>query len=357
MASELIANIFAQLSDDVDVDDADDMDDDEMEIDDAISEDESVSCVDVSINASKNSSLQVQSLSFLLTNFQVADRLANVISMISHPLLKIVKEISIDIPITSSFILILEVVDTIVMTATNVLLANLETPQSNESIVLVFMDLLDFMYDAVANTLKSKDSEGNELPLWPVHSSVDRMQLVRCITATASSTSEAIREICGRLKLSPEYSRKLALLLVKGVTSPVMEIALPCLEAIALVPLESINVDIFSIYTNCTIRRMMNPACISIQDSSSTICFLYIIDTAIMTLIDLHSSDNLDYFDVFQRLGSKIQLQSSLEILKTKVKEQASQFSKANIGRFKDTISNGKRFLKYKDDFAKSILK
>lgn len=349
LASELLANLASSLQ----MDSEESLVSDDDESDETIANDMDIA--DSSPNGENKFEETQLELQELIVSKNVLNELTSTITAIFQPMLEIVNNLPKQ-SITNSLIYLLDAVDTVTMAATNIICTNSFDIRNIESTIVIFLDLADFIFDAVNNTCKSVDAEGNHSQIWPIHSTVNYSSLLGCVNATAISISQTLTSLSSYTNQSSEYFQRFSLILMKGVMLPVMEVSVACIESIGRISVHhQLLQNINAVFTNCILRRMDQPSSVSCEGKSRELCPIYVVDACVMAIIDLHSSDDIGYFKVYQSFETNRKLSSSLNILKAKLKEPLPGSVKSEKRKFRETLSNGFRFIKYKDEFSNSI--
>lgn len=256
--------------------------------------------------------------------------------------------------LTNAFVEIMDVIDTLASTITNVVCNGNISDTSKSDLMSVCMNLLDFSYDVVNNTAKSVDEQGIMIPLWPIHESVNHSHLVHVVISSASSLSQAFTVLSKFAGINEANIQSIAILLMKGISLPIMEIALASIESTSSICTSQhihMPTNIIAVLTNCLVKRLTNSSSFSAEGRSSAVCSLLILDAAIMSLIDLHSGDEIEVYHVFQKMNVSSNLLTAVDKLFNGLREQGNALLGREKKKIKESIYNGREFIKYKEEF------
>jgi hypothetical protein len=346
LASEILANLASlseddRSADDVDVNAMNDEDFDSMSVD----------------SGSPSPSKLAQAS---LINDQVLYSLASSITILQQCLRSLIANVN-SSALTNAFVEIMDSIDILASTTTNVVWNGNISEKAISDVIAVYMNLLDMSYEVVNNTAKSIDEEGKVIPIWPVHESINHAQLVHIVISTASSLSQAFMLLSKQISSYNEANiQDIAVLLMKGISLPVMEVAVASIEAsssLCISPQARLPTNITVVLTNCLIKRLNNSSAFSAEGRSNTISSLFVIDAIIMSLIDLHSGDEMDVYQVFEKFQVGMNLKTAIDRLSSIAREQASALSGSEKKKIKETVFNGKEFIKYKENFHAKLLR
>jgi len=132
------------------------------------------------------------------------------------------------------------------------------------------------------------------------------------------------------------------------IISMLAELTLPGTEKPILSPQEN------QILTQTLLQRLSDPgAIVSKENSIDTRTKLVDASTMVMegcisSIIDLHSSDDLEIYQVFYNLQTLNILKETTGIFRNKLKGESNTMEKTEVQRCKETLLNLTRFIKYK---------
>lgn len=146
--------------------------------------------------------------------------------------------------------------------------------------------------------------------------------------------------------------------LLRFLHVPIMEVNTATCELISCVAGSADSLALSQnenmVLTNALLKRISDPLAISIAAKG-----VRNIDTSLAVsaacysaLVDLHSSDEAAYLEVFSRLNVKNILSDNLATFRSKMQVDGATIDREELLSYKETYLNVKRFLKYKSNFV-----
>ena len=185
--------------------------------------------------------------------------------------------------------------------------------------------------------------------------------LCACVEANAS-VIQSLLVICrsvdsGILQSPPELLKSLATLLCRGVMMPHFEISSSCIDLVGVLGTkEVLSQPLNAVLTNTLLRRLHEPAAFGFSAAGGGFVdkSLLVINTCLGSLIDLHSSDELDLLQNFVKLDAlnKIHQVAATFFSSSTLNQQSRaailSLSTSDREMFEETLGNVRSFLEYK---------
>lgn len=265
-------------------------------------------------------------------------------------LVEIVKNVESQ-PLHQGFAELVQTLDRLLAASINAtMIAGLVTRAVDPIVLENFLRVLEFLVNALLNTSRSADSDGSVRQPWPVDGYSESRSIPLMVIGAASTASNLITALSKVCNLPGSFIQRISLVLVQSISVPVLEVAMSNVESVGgIATLADYGPSICAVLTNCLLRRLAEPASYSVEGVPLEQCPVLLMDACINSLIDLHSGDDTDIFNVYVRMDTQTKIASALNNFQMKL--QSCSLSKLNARKFKETLSNGRRFLKYKQQF------
>lgn len=244
------------------------------------------------------------------------------------------------------------------------------------------LEHLQFLQDSVTNTTASLDTNTNfASERWRAREEDDLLPLKSTIVTQACSMLDLIAQVSGHSVLGTQYQgyhvlgeedlKNFAVALLRWMNFPQLEIVFSAVNIIAHLVNEeksqispsaaSIPITIIMLITNGLFNRMSNSSAYtfgldkekvahqitkSINVKKSTTMLL---DCCVNAIIDLHSSDDLQYHGLFVKLQGINKLKSILQDLHNKYEESSRFLDDDDRDKVEETIMNLSNFIEYKE--------